>query len=80
MVTRFEAPGGAATDLALAMGLGAGLFDPAGIPRLLVVSDGAGDQRRRASRPPSARRRAACASTSTRWRARAPRATSPSTA
>jgi hypothetical protein len=40
MVKRFEAPGGAATDLALAMGLGAGLFDPAGIPRLLVVSDG----------------------------------------
>ena len=43
-ITRFDttiAPGaGAATDLALAMGLGSGLFDPAGIPRLLLISDG----------------------------------------
>ena len=39
-IARFEAPGGAATDLALAIGLGTGLFDPAGIPRLLVISDG----------------------------------------
>src|SRR5581483_9527124 len=43
-IARFDAtatPGaGAATDIALAMGLGAGLFDPAGIPRLLLISDG----------------------------------------
>jgi Ca-activated chloride channel family protein len=43
-ITRFDpaiAPGaGAATDLALATGLGSGLFDPAGIPRLLLISDG----------------------------------------
>jgi Ca-activated chloride channel family protein len=39
-LARFPAPGGAGTDLALAMGLGAGLFDPAGVPRMLIVSDG----------------------------------------
>ncbi len=39
-VARFDPPGGAATDLALAIGLGTGLFDPAGIPRLLLISDG----------------------------------------
>jgi uncharacterized membrane protein len=37
---RFPAPGGAATDLALAAGVGAGLVDPTAIPRLLLISDG----------------------------------------
>ena len=39
-VARFPAPGGAATDLALAVGLGAGLVDATALPRLLVISDG----------------------------------------
>jgi len=39
-LARFPAPGGAASDLALAVGLGAGLVDPAAVPRLLLVSDG----------------------------------------
>jgi uncharacterized membrane protein len=39
-VTRPPAPGGGATDLALAVGYGAGLLDPAGLPRLLLISDG----------------------------------------
>jgi uncharacterized membrane protein len=40
-IARFSAPdAGAGTDIALALGLGAGLFDPAGIPRLLILSDG----------------------------------------
>jgi Ca-activated chloride channel family protein len=38
---RFAAPGaGAGTDLALAIGLGSGLFDPTGLPRMLIISDG----------------------------------------
>jgi uncharacterized membrane protein len=37
---RLPAPAGAATDLALAAGLGAGLLDPAALPRLLFISDG----------------------------------------
>lgn len=47
------APLGAASDLALAAGLGAGLVDPAAIPRLLLVSDGEatrGDLRAEAER------------------------------
>ena len=39
-VARFPAPVGAATDLALAVGLGAGLADATALPRLLVISDG----------------------------------------
>lgn len=39
-LTRFPAPGGAASDLALGVGLGAGLLDDAALPRLLLVSDG----------------------------------------
>jgi uncharacterized membrane protein len=39
-LSRFAAPGGAATDPALAVGLGAGLLDPTAIPRLLLLSDG----------------------------------------
>jgi Ca-activated chloride channel homolog len=37
---RFAPPAGAATDLALAVSLGAGLLDETALPRLLVVSDG----------------------------------------
>ena len=39
-VDRLPAPAGAATDLALAAGLGAGLVDATAIPRLLLISDG----------------------------------------
>jgi uncharacterized membrane protein len=39
-VTRPPPPGGGATDLALAVGYGAGLLDPAALPRLLLISDG----------------------------------------
>jgi Ca-activated chloride channel family protein len=39
-LARFAAPGGAATDLALAVGFGAGLVDTTAIPRLLLLSDG----------------------------------------
>src|SRR6185312_8205671 len=39
-LARFAPPGGTATDPALAAGLGAGLLDPAAIPRLLLLSDG----------------------------------------
>jgi Ca-activated chloride channel family protein len=39
-LARFSAHGGAATDLALAVGLGAGLVDTAALPRLLLISDG----------------------------------------
>jgi Ca-activated chloride channel family protein len=39
-VARFPAPLGAASDLALATSLGAGLLDEAALPRLLLVSDG----------------------------------------
>ncbi len=39
-IVRFPVPGGGATDLALAVGLGAGLVDPTALPRLLVISDG----------------------------------------
>jgi Ca-activated chloride channel homolog len=39
-LSRFPPPGGAATDPALAAGLGAGLVDTAAIPRLLLLSDG----------------------------------------
>lgn len=39
-LTRFPRPGSAATDLALAGGFGAGLFDGAFVPRLLFISDG----------------------------------------
>ena len=39
-IDRFPAPGSAATDLALALGLGAGLVDATAIPRLLLISDG----------------------------------------
>ncbi|HEY5091611.1 MAG TPA: VWA domain-containing protein [Polyangia bacterium] len=39
-IARFPAPVGAATDLALAVGLGAGVVDAAALPRLLVISDG----------------------------------------
>jgi Ca-activated chloride channel homolog len=39
-IVRFPAPDGAATDLALAVGLGAGLVDVAALPRLLLISDG----------------------------------------
>src|SRR4029079_12435296 len=39
-VGRLPPPAGAATDLALAVGLGAGLVDATAIPRLLVISDG----------------------------------------
>ncbi len=38
--TRFPPPDGAATDQALAVGLGAGLVDAAAQPRLLLISDG----------------------------------------
>jgi uncharacterized membrane protein len=37
---RLPPPAGAATDLALAAGLGAGLLDPTALPRLLFISDG----------------------------------------
>jgi uncharacterized membrane protein len=37
---RLPAPAGEATDLALAVSLGAGLVDPTALPRLLLVSDG----------------------------------------
>jgi Ca-activated chloride channel homolog len=50
---RFSAPDGAASDLSLAVGLGAGLADPAAIPRLLLISDGEatrGDLRAEAER------------------------------
>jgi uncharacterized membrane protein len=52
-LARFPAPLGAATDLALATSLGAGLLDPAALPRLLLVSDGEatrGDLRAEAER------------------------------
>ena len=52
-LTRFPAPGGAASDLALGVGLGAGLLDEAALPRLLLVSDGEatrGDLRAEAER------------------------------
>ncbi len=39
-LARFQAPGGAATDPALAASLGAGLADATAIPRLLLISDG----------------------------------------
>ncbi|HTA18108.1 MAG TPA: hypothetical protein VK989_02395, partial [Polyangia bacterium] len=39
-LTRFPAPEGDATDLALGVGVGAGLLDDAALPRLLLVSDG----------------------------------------
>jgi Ca-activated chloride channel homolog len=39
-LARFPAPGGAATDLALAVDLGAGLVDATALPRLLLISDG----------------------------------------
>jgi Ca-activated chloride channel homolog len=39
-LTRLPAPGGAASDLALGVGVGAGLLDDAALPRLLLVSDG----------------------------------------
>jgi Ca-activated chloride channel homolog len=39
-IARFPAPVGAATDLALAVDLGAGLVDTTALPRLLVISDG----------------------------------------
>jgi Ca-activated chloride channel family protein len=39
-IARFPAPVGAATDLALAIGFGAGLVDTSAIPRLLLLSDG----------------------------------------
>jgi len=39
-LARFPPPGGAATDPALAAGLGAGLLDPEALPRLLLLSDG----------------------------------------
>jgi Ca-activated chloride channel homolog len=38
--SRFPPPGGMATDAALAVGLGAGLFDDVAVPRLLLLSDG----------------------------------------
>jgi len=39
-VRRLPVPAGAATDLGLAVGFGAGLVDATAIPRLLLVSDG----------------------------------------
>ncbi len=39
-LSRFPAPGGAATDSALAVGFGAGLVDATAVPRLLLLSDG----------------------------------------
>jgi uncharacterized membrane protein len=39
-LARFPAPGGAATDLAMAVDLGAGLVDATALPRLLLISDG----------------------------------------
>ena len=39
-LSRFPPPGGAATDPALAVGLGAGLVDATAVPRLLLLSDG----------------------------------------
>ncbi len=39
-LARFPAPGGAATDLAMAVDLGAGLIDATALPRLLLISDG----------------------------------------
>jgi Ca-activated chloride channel homolog len=40
VLSRFPSPGGAATDAALAVGLGAGLVDATAVPRLLLLSDG----------------------------------------
>jgi hypothetical protein len=39
-ITRLPPPDGAGTDLALAVGFGAGLVDAAAVPRLLLISDG----------------------------------------
>jgi uncharacterized membrane protein/uncharacterized protein YegL len=39
-IARFPAPGGTASDLALAVDLGAGLVDATALPRLLLISDG----------------------------------------
>ena len=39
-LSRFPPPAGAATDAALAVGLGAGLVDATAVPRLLLLSDG----------------------------------------
>src|SRR5262249_49803071 len=39
-IARLPAPAGDATDLALAVGFGAGLVDATAIPRLLLLSDG----------------------------------------
>jgi Ca-activated chloride channel homolog len=39
-IARLPPPAGAATDLALAAGFGAGLVDATAIPRLLLISDG----------------------------------------
>ena len=39
-LARVPAPGGSATDLALAASFGAGLADPSAMPRLLLMSDG----------------------------------------
>jgi Ca-activated chloride channel homolog len=52
-IARLPAPLGSATDVALATSLGAGLVDPAALPRLLLVSDGEatrGDLRAEAER------------------------------
>jgi uncharacterized membrane protein len=52
-IAPLPAPLGAASDLALATGLGAGLLDDAGLPRLLLISDGEatrGDLRAEAER------------------------------
>ena len=39
-LSRFPPPAGAATDAALAVGLGAGLVDATAVPRVLLLSDG----------------------------------------
>ncbi|HZL17505.1 MAG TPA: VWA domain-containing protein [Polyangia bacterium] len=39
-LARFPTSGGAGTDLAMAVDLGAGLVDAGGLPRLLLISDG----------------------------------------
>ena len=52
-VARLPAPSGAASDLALATSLGAGLLDETALPRLLLISDGEatrGDLRAEAER------------------------------